>query len=104
MAYSAARRAREIGIRIAMGAKRGAVLWMVLRGSLLLVIGGLAVGVPVSMVAARKVAPVLFSIRPGDSLTFVSTAIVLLAVGLAAAWVPARRAASLEPMRVLRQE
>jgi predicted permease len=104
MAYSAARRAREIGIRIAMGAKRGAVLWMVLRGSLVLVVGGLAIGVPVSMVAAQKVAPVLFSISAGDSLTFVSTAVVLLAVGLAAAFIPARRAASLEPMRVLRQE
>jgi putative ABC transport system permease protein len=50
------------------------------------------------------VAPVLFAISAGDSLTFVSTAVVLLAVGLAAAFVPARRAASLEPMRVLRQE
>jgi len=104
MAYSAARRAREIGIRIAMGARRGAVLWMVLRGSLVLVVGGLAIGVPVSMVAAQKVAPVLFAINAGDSLTFVGTAVVLLAVGLAAAFVPARRAASLEPMRVLRQE
>ncbi|HUB83742.1 MAG TPA: ABC transporter permease [Bryobacteraceae bacterium] len=104
MAYSAARRAREIGIRIAMGAKRGAVLWMVLRGSLLLVIAGLAIGVPVSLIAARKVAPVLFGIRADDSITFVSTAGVLLAVGLAAAFLPARRAASLEPMRVLRQE
>jgi ABC-type antimicrobial peptide transport system permease subunit len=104
MAYSAARRAREIGIRIAMGARRGAVLWMVLRGSLSLVMGGLAIGIPVSLVAARKVAPVLFGIRAEDSLTFVSTACVLLAVGLAAAYVPARRAASMEPMLVLRQE
>jgi predicted permease len=104
MAYSAARRAREIGIRIAMGAKRSTVLWMVLRGSLALVIGGLAIGVPVSLVAARKVAPVLFGIRAGDSLAFASTVGVLLAVGLAAALIPARRAASTEPMRVLRQE
>ena len=104
MAYSAARRAREIGIRIAMGARRSAVLWMVLRGSLVLVLAGLAIGVPVSLVAARKVAPVLFGIRTDDSLTFVTTAAVLLAVGLASAFLPARRAASLEPMRVLRQE
>jgi predicted permease len=104
MAYAAARRAREIGIRIAMGAKRGAVLWMVLRGSLALVVAGLAIGVPVSLVAANKVAPVLFGIRADDSLTFFSTAFVLLAVGVAAAFVPARRAASLEPMLVLRQE
>ena len=104
MAYAAARRAREIGIRIAMGAKRGAVLWMVMRGSLLLVLAGLAIGVPLSLLAARKVAPILFGIQADDSLTFAGTACVLLAVGLAAAFVPARRAASLEPMLVLRQE
>ena len=104
IAYSAARRAREIGIRIAMGAKRGAVLWMVLRGSLALVTAGLAVGVPISLLAARKLTPVLFAIPPDDSITFVTTAIVLLAVGMAAAFLPARRAASLDPMRVLRQE
>jgi ABC-type antimicrobial peptide transport system permease subunit len=104
MAYAAARRAREIGIRIAMGAKRGAVLWMVLRGSLALVGAGLAIGVPVSLVAARNVAPVLFGVRADDSLTFVTTACVLPAVGLAAAFVPARRAATMEPMLVLRHE
>jgi ABC-type antimicrobial peptide transport system permease subunit len=104
MAYSAARRAREIGIRIAMGARRRTVLWMVLRGSLALVVAGLAIGVPVSLLAARKIAPVLFGIRADDSLAFVSTACVLLVVGLAAAFVPARRAACTEPMHVLRQE
>jgi predicted permease len=104
MSYSAAGRAREIGIRIAMGARRGAVLWMILRGSLAMVIGGLAIGVPVSLVAARKIAPVLFDIKADDSLAFAGTACVLLAVGLAAAFLPARRAASTEPMRVLRQE
>jgi predicted permease len=104
IAYSAARRAREIGIRIAMGAKRGAVLWSVLRGSLALVLAGLAVGVPLALVAARKVAPVLFAIKADDSLTFVSTGVVLLAVGLAAALIPARRAASMDPMAVLREE
>jgi predicted permease len=104
IAYSAARRAREIGIRIAMGAKRGAVLWSVLRGSLALVIAGLAIGVPLALVAAREVAPVLFGIKADDSLTFVSTGVVLLAVGLAAAAIPARRAASMDPMAVLREE
>jgi ABC-type antimicrobial peptide transport system permease subunit len=104
IAYSAARRAREIGIRIAMGAKRGTVLWSVLRGSLALVIAGLAIGVPLALVAGRKVAPVLFGVQADDSLTFVSTGAVLLAVGLAAAFVPARRAASMDPMAVLREE
>ncbi len=104
MAYAAARRSREIGIRIAMGARRSAVLWMVLRGSLALVLAGLAIGIPVSWLAAGKVAPILFGIPPGDSITFVTTIAVLLAVGLSAALLPARRAASLDPMKVLRTE
>jgi predicted permease len=104
MAYAVARRAREIGIRTALGARRSAVLWMVLRGTFALVAAGLALGIPASLVAARKVAPVLFGIQPDDSPTFVTTGCLLLAVGLAAAFVPARRAASLDPMRVLRQE
>ena len=104
MAYATARRAREIGIRIAMGARRGEVLWMVLRGALLLVAAGLTIGLPVSRVASENVVPLLFRIEPSDSLTYVTTACVLLATGLAAAFLPARRAARMEPMRVLRQE
>jgi predicted permease len=104
MAYGTARRAREIGIRIALGAHRTEVMWMVLRDALLLVAAGLAVGIPVSLVAARRVAPVLFGIQPDDSFTFWITGGVLAAIGLGAALVPARRAAGLEPMRVLRQE
>jgi ABC-type antimicrobial peptide transport system permease subunit len=77
---------------------------MVLRDALLLVAAGLAVGIPVSLVAARRVAPVLFGIQPDDSFTFWITGGVLAAIGLGAALVPARRAAGLEPMRVLRQE
>jgi ABC-type antimicrobial peptide transport system permease subunit len=77
---------------------------MVLRDALLLVAAGLAVGIPISLVAARRVAPVLFGIQPGDSFTFWTTGFVLAAIGLAAALIPARRAAGLEPMRVLRQE
>jgi ABC-type antimicrobial peptide transport system permease subunit len=68
------------------------------------VIAGLAIGVPLALVAGRKVAPVLFGVQADDSLTFVSTGAVLLAVGVAAAFVPARRAASMDPMAVLREE
>jgi len=104
VAYSAARRAREIGIRIALGARRGAVLWMVLRDGLLLVAVGLGVGIPLAHVAAARVAPILFGIQPDDSVTYWSTACVLAAAAIAAAVVPARRSAGLDPMEVLRQE
>ncbi len=104
VAYGAARRAREIGIRIALGARREAVLWMVLRDALVLVAAGLAAGLPVSYAAARQVASLLFGVKPLDAVTFVATAGVLGAIGVAAALVPARRAAALEPLSVLRQD
>jgi predicted permease len=104
VAYGMAWRTREIGIRIALGARRGAVLWMALGDALLLVSLGLALGMPFAFAAARTVSTVLFGVKPADALTFVSTAGVLLAVALAAAFVPARRAASIEPVRVLREE
>ena len=104
VAYGTARRAGEIGIRIALGAERGQVLWMVLRDALALVAVGLLIGLPVSLAAARTVASILFGIAPADPLAFLSTAGVLAAIGLAAAFVPARRAATLEPIQVLRHE
>jgi predicted permease len=104
VAYGTARRAREIGIRIALGARRGSVLWMVLRDAMLLAAAGLAVGLPAAYAAASQVAALLFGIRPADVVSFASTAAVLLAVGTAAAFLPARRAAGLEPLDVLRQD
>jgi predicted permease len=104
VAYGTARRAGEIGIRLALGAERGQVLWMVLRDALALVGLGLAIGLPVSLAAARTVSSILFGIEPADPLAFLSTAAVLAAIGLAAAFLPARRAATLEPSQVLRHE
>ncbi len=104
VAYGTARRAGEIGIRMALGAERGQVLWMVLRDALALVGLGLAIGLPVSLAAARTVSSILFGIEPADPLAFVSTAAVLAAIGLAAAFLPARRAATLQPIQVLRHE
>jgi predicted permease len=104
VAYGTACRIREIGIRIALGARRGEVLWMILRDALLLVGVGLAVGLPFSLLAAKHVGSVLFGIQPADSVTFVITVAVLAVIGAGAALLPARRAAGLEPMRVLRNE
>jgi predicted permease len=102
--YGTARRAREMGIRIALGARRSTVLWMVLRDALLLVVVGLAIGLPVSYAAARQIRALLFGIPVADALTFAGTAAVLAAIGVAAAFLPARKAANLEPLRVLRQD
>jgi ABC-type antimicrobial peptide transport system permease subunit len=104
VAYGTARRAGEIGIRIALGAERGQVLWLVLRDALALVALGLAIGLPVSLAAARTVSSILFGIEPADPLAFLSTAGVLAAIGLAAAFVPALRATRLDPIQVLRHE
>ncbi|HTP34591.1 MAG TPA: ABC transporter permease [Candidatus Acidoferrales bacterium] len=104
VAYGTARRTSEIGIRIALGARRGQVIWMVLRDSLVLVLVGLAAGLPAALAAARAVESVLFGIRSSDPATFAATTAILAAIGIAAALLPARRAAGLEPGRVLRHE
>ena len=104
VAFGTARRAGEIGIRIALGAQRPAVLWMVLRDALLLVCAGLVVGLPAGFVAARSVASILYGIKPADPIALGSTGCVLLAAGLAAAFLPARRAAGMDPMHALRHE
>ena len=104
VAYGTARRTVEIGLRIALGAPRGQVVWMILRDSLVLVIAGLALGLPAALAGARAVQAVLFGIQPADPFTFVSTTVLLAAIGGAAAFLPARRASRLDPSRVLRSE
>ena len=104
VAYGTAQRAGEFGIRIALGAQRSDVLRIVLREALLLVAAGLAIGLPASLVAARAVSSVLFGVRAGDPAAFITTSVVLLAVSLAAAFLPAHRSASMDPMRALRHE
>jgi len=104
VAYATAQRAGEIGVRIALGAQRAGVLWMVLRDALLLVSAGLIVGLPASVAAARVVASMLEGVPRAAPSMFVTTGAVLLAVGMAAALLPARRAARIDPMQALRQE
>jgi predicted permease len=104
MAYGTARRAREIGIRIALGARRPEVVWMVLRDALMLIAAGLVIGLPASYAAATEVRTLLFDIKPLDPAALGITAAVLAVVGVAAALLPARRAATLEPLSVLRQD
>ncbi len=103
MAYTVARRGNEFGIRLALGAERGAVLWMVLRETLALVGIGVIVGTALGVAATTTARGLLFGLDPFDPATFIGAAVVLAAVGLLAGYVPARRASRTEPNSVLRQ-
>jgi len=104
IAYSTSRRAREIGIRLALGARHSDILSMVLREGMRLTIGGVVLGLVLSAAASRLVASLLFGVSPMDAVTFSGMAALLAVVALAATWIPARRAASANPMVVLRSE
>jgi len=104
VSFSVSRRAREIGVRIAMGASPARVQRLVLRESATLALLGLALGVPAALALTRLFSALLYGIAPGDPLTFAAVAILLLALALAAAWLPARRAARTDPIRALRTE
>ena len=104
LSYGVARRTNEIGIRMALGAERGRVSAMILRETAALTGAGLALGVPASLVCARFVENKLFGLRAADPLTLAVALSVLIAVALAAGYLPARRASRVDPMVALRYE
>jgi ABC-type antimicrobial peptide transport system permease subunit len=103
-AFSVARRTREIGIRMALGAERGAVLRMVLRDVAVMAAIGIGLGTALSLGLAKYVESQLYGVAARDALTIVGAAAFLGAVALASGWLPARRASRVEPVRALRQE
>lgn len=104
IAYAVARRTNEIGVRMALGAERSDVLWMVLRETLLLVLSGAAIGVPAALAATGAIKKMLFGLTATDPATIAVATAVLIAVGVFAGYLPARRAASLDPTAALRHE
>jgi len=104
MAYSVARRTVELGIRLALGAHRGNVQWMVLRQSLWVVFFGLAVGIPAALALTHLIEKTLFGVKPTDTVSFVAAAVLMAIVGAIAAWIPARRASRVDPITALRCE
>ena len=104
MSYNVVRRTNEIGIRIALGAQSSGVLWMILKESLILLVIGVALGIPATLLATHAIRAQLFGLSPTDPLTFIGAAFVISLVTLIAAWFPAHRATKVDPIIALRYE
>jgi putative ABC transport system permease protein len=104
LVYSVEQRTREIGIRVALGARRGEVMALVLGRGLRLSLAGAALGVAGALLATRYLKSLLYGVTPHDPVTLAAGCAVLIAVALAAAWLPARRAVAVDPMAALRNE
>jgi predicted permease len=104
MSYAVTHRTREIGIRVALGAQRPTVLWLVLREALALGLFGIALGLPCALAACQLIASMLFGISSGDLPTLAAVSLLLLSVASLAGYMPARRASRIDPMVALRAE
>ena len=103
-AYAVTQRTRELGIRMALGARGGDVVGLLMRESLRRVAAGVGLGLLAALGVTRALNAMLFEVAPRDALTFAATALLLVAVALVATWVPARRATKVDPMVALRYE
>ena len=104
MSYAVARRTREIGLRMALGADAGSVVWMVMREVVMMAVIGLAVGLPLAVASGRLISSLLFGVSPADPVTLAAATGFLLTVALLAGYVPAGQATRVDPMRALRWE
>jgi putative ABC transport system permease protein len=104
ISYSVVQRTREMGIRIALGAQNQNIFLMVLRRGAMLTLIGAAIGLTTSFFAARLLRALLYEISPIDPATFIAVPLLLLAVALLASYIPARRAARVDPLVALRYE
>jgi putative ABC transport system permease protein len=104
MAHSVSERVHEIGIRMALGAQKRDILMLVLGHSLLLSVVGLVAGIVSTLIFTRLISSLLYDVSPTDSVSFVTAALTLTGVMLLASYIPARRAANVDPMVALRYE
>jgi ABC-type antimicrobial peptide transport system permease subunit len=104
MAYTVSQRTNEIGIRLALGARRTQVRGIVLQETGCLALAGIVVGLGIALALGRLVKSMLYEVRPADPLSLLATAGLLIAVALLAGWGPAARASRLEPMEALRHD
>ena len=104
LAYVVSQRTRELGVRIALGARRASLLWLVLRQAGVMLLAGLSLGLALAFAAGRLLRGFLYGVTVHDGWAMIGAAALLLASGLVAAYLPARRAAAVDPMRALRSE
>jgi len=104
LAYLVTQRTQELGVRFALGAQREQVIWLVMRQAWWILLTGSVIGLTVSFLSSRMLASFLYGVKTHDALTLGAASLLLLGIGLAAAYVPARRAARLDPMQALRTE
>ena len=104
MAYSVARRTNEIGLRMALGAERGRLIWMVLREVFVMAAVGLAIGLPAAFATTKFVKSFLFEMKPNDPWAIAAAAVVLVLAAVAAGYGPAWRASRIDPWNALRHE
>jgi predicted permease len=104
MSYSVSRRTREIGIRIALGAQLGTIERLIVRQGMLLTMFAVALGLPAALLGAKFSSSFLYGVRPHDTVTFLIVPMLLIIVALLACWIPARRAARVDPQSALRYE
>jgi predicted permease len=104
MSYSVNGRTREIGVRMALGAQRGSVLWMVLREAFRVLVIGVIIGIPAALLCSRLLSSMLFGLTAADPVSMAFVIVILSAVAVFASWIPARRATRVDPMVALRYE
>jgi putative ABC transport system permease protein len=104
MAYAVARRTAEIGIRMALGARRQAIIWLILYETLWLVLAGVASGVPLAVLLSRYIKSLLFGVAPADPVIIAASVALLVGIAAIACFLPARRASRIDPMAALRDE
>jgi putative ABC transport system permease protein len=104
LTYVVTQRTRELGVRLALGAQKRQLIWLVLRRAVVILISGSAIGLALSLVTTRLISSMMYGVRPYDALTLIGATVLLVITGLFASYIPARRAANADPMQILRAE